>query len=410
MNTRWLQQLLNSENQSPNRRRYLSRTGWLSGTASVANVERLESRTLLAGVVEADDPVFGAGALTRDATQGLDFLDLSFTEGRSWQDVTGKFGTGQEFEGFRTALESEVVNLVINAGFTPDPLPGQRVDCDQEDDCLSDLVDLLGPTRTTGLSRTVDGHTGTTTGSEFPSNFRTAIVDSLAGTDNVDIRVSRLPTGGAVPGIATYLVRPSPVTAVTVAGQHIFYNDSFFDFDSDPTTSPFGSGDPAANANDDHAIATDKTPLLPGGTGGFVNYTSYSKGINGIMVDIDGLAGAPTDGDFEFRIGNDDDMANWPLAPAPFGVTVHPSEGDGGSDRVTIIWLDGEIRNTWLPVTVKATVPTGLGDVHVFYYGNAVGESGDRTHGQCVCQFYRPHTDATQPEDVPESGDGQGST
>ena len=48
--------------------------------------------------------------------------------------------------------------------------------------------------------------------------------------------------------------------AATVTGQHIFYNNSFFDFDSDPTTSPFGSGDLAANANDDHAVATDKTP------------------------------------------------------------------------------------------------------------------------------------------------------
>ena len=38
--------------------------------------------------------------------------------------------------------------------------------------------------------------------------------------------------------------------AATITGQHIFYNNSFFNFDSDPTTSPFDSGDPEANAND----------------------------------------------------------------------------------------------------------------------------------------------------------------
>ena len=139
----------------------------------------------------------------------------------------------------------------------------------------------------------------------------------------------------------------------------MFYNSSFFNCDSDPTTTPFGSDDAAANANDDHASATDKTALLHGRAGAFVNYTSYS---NGIMVDIAYLAGTPAEADFEFHMGNmgnDDDTASWSLAPAPTSVTVRAGEGDGGSDRVTVIWPDGEIRNTWLQVTVKAAAVTG---------------------------------------------------
>ena len=37
------------------------------------------------------------------------------------------------------------------------------------------------------------------------------------------------------------------------------------------------------------------------------NYTSYSRGINGVMVDIVGLPAVPTDADFEFKVGNDSD-------------------------------------------------------------------------------------------------------
>ena len=58
-------------------------------------------------------------------------------------------------------------------------------------------------------------------------------------------------------------------------------------------------------------------------------------------------------------------------------MTVRAGKGDDDSDRVTAIWPDGEIRNTWLQVTVKATAATGLAADDVFYYGNAVGETGD---------------------------------
>ncbi|HUT09471.1 MAG TPA: hypothetical protein VMY42_03165, partial [Thermoguttaceae bacterium] len=45
-------------------------------------------------------------------------------------------------------------------------------------------------------------------------------------------------------------------------------------------------------------------------------------------------------------------------------------------DRVTITWADGAIRNQWLEVTVLAE-RTGLPADDVFYFGNAVAESGN---------------------------------
>ena len=48
-----------------------------------------------------------------------------------------------------------------------------------------------------------------------------------------------------------------------------------------------------------------------------------------------------------------------------------------GSDRVTLTWADGAIKNTWLRVTVKANSHTGLAGNDVFYFGNLVAETGD---------------------------------
>ncbi len=163
----------------------------------------------------------------------------------------------------------------------------------------------------------------------------------------------------------------------TVTGRHIFYNNSTWD--ADPANP---HGDPAANAYDDNAIAPEnssdphlsKTALLPGQTATFNNYTSYSLGINGIMVDFDHLPGTVTAADFEFKMGNTTTPDTWGPAPAPLSVTVRQVNG---IDRVTIIWADNAIQNTWLQVTVKATANTGLAQNDVFYYGNAVGESGN---------------------------------
>jgi hypothetical protein len=44
---------------------------------------------------------------------------------------------------------------------------------------------------------------------------------------------------------------------------------------------------------------------------------------------------------------------------------------------VTIVWLDDTFKNQWLEVTVRATGNTGIGREDVFYFGNAVGESGN---------------------------------
>jgi subtilisin family serine protease len=160
---------------------------------------------------------------------------------------------------------------------------------------------------------------------------------------------------------------PEPPTGeAVVVGRYVFYNGSVFDgFDS------------AANEADDAAIATDKQPLLPGETASFVNYTSYVRGLNGIMIDVAGLAGTPTAADFSFRVGPAGPGDAWLDAAAPEVITVRPGAGVDGSARITVTWADGAIRGTWLEVTVEPTAATGLATADVFHFGNAVGEVGN---------------------------------
>ncbi len=163
-----------------------------------------------------------------------------------------------------------------------------------------------------------------------------------------------------------------------VVGRHVFYNNSAFDGNN---------ADP--NPADDNAIAPDpqsagaawlgKTALLPGGTATFQNYTSYSRGINGIMIDIAGVPDGVTVGadDLQLRVGNSNDPSAWAVGPTPSDITVRRGDGVYGSDRITLIWPDNAIGKQWLQVTVLATANTGLTEPDVFYYGNAIGESGN---------------------------------
>ena len=159
----------------------------------------------------------------------------------------------------------------------------------------------------------------------------------------------------------------------SVVDRHLFYNDSAFD-----------GKDALANDQDDNAIATDKEALLPSSTENtatFLNYSSYTKGINGVMIDIENLtenlgSHELVDGDFQFHVGNNNDPGNWTQIMDKATINVRPNAGSEGSDRVTITFPDNLFRNVWLQVTVT-TDHTGLASPDVFYFGNAVGETGD---------------------------------
>ena len=141
----------------------------------------------------------------------------------------------------------------------------------------------------------------------------------------------------------------------------------------------------AINAADDLAIATDKTAYLPGtGAATFASVSSYTKGINGIMVDLAGPHGTLSLSDFQFRVGNNNSPSTWGTATLPTSMSVRTGAGYRGADRVEFIWNTGAPFKQWLEVITlangttnlpqKVGYPAGQGDV--FFFGNAPGNTG----------------------------------
>jgi hypothetical protein len=153
-----------------------------------------------------------------------------------------------------------------------------------------------------------------------------------------------------------------------VVGRQLFYHNSPR-YDVTNATFP--------GFSDDNAIASDKSAYLPGtGTATFSNITSYTSGINGIMVDIAGTHPGVTASDFTFKVGNNSSPGSWATAPNPTAVTVRANAGASGSDRVELIWADSAIRDQWLEVVVAAIANTGLTVPDVFFFGNELADTG----------------------------------
>jgi hypothetical protein len=167
-------------------------------------------------------------------------------------------------------------------------------------------------------------------------------------------------------------------TTTPVVGGSFFYNNSAFDRRS-----------PAANADDDRAVAPDKYPSVggnePSANAVPANYTTYDKGINGIMLDIVGAAAAGAAGrpltaaDFnlvvERTVRRDGRLVTETSpAPAPSAVRVRAGAGALGTDRVTLTWPDGAIRNAWLRVTYLRPDPAVRSTLS---FGNLVGNSAE---------------------------------
>jgi beta-glucanase (GH16 family)/regulation of enolase protein 1 (concanavalin A-like superfamily) len=159
------------------------------------------------------------------------------------------------------------------------------------------------------------------------------------------------------------------IRPAAVVGRWLFYNNSAYD-----------GSDPAPGPADDGAIDPTKLPLLPGQPATPANYSGYSKGINGVMVDLTGVANRAllSAADFTFKVGRSPDPSTWLAAPSP---AMMGRSAPDGSDRVELIWPDGAIADEWLQITVKANTNTGLPAPDVFYFGNLIGDTANDAAG-----------------------------
>jgi secreted trypsin-like serine protease/endonuclease/exonuclease/phosphatase family metal-dependent hydrolase len=162
-----------------------------------------------------------------------------------------------------------------------------------------------------------------------------------------------------LPVVADYTF---PITA-SVVNRQVFYSGS--------TNAAFGDG----SGNPINAIDPTKSALLPGQTAAVANYTNYSRGLNGIVVDISGtgnLAGI-TSSSFQFALWSDFSTTTPNFVTINPAVTVSTFAGGGpsGANRVKLSFPNNAIQNAWLRVTVLANTNTGLSADDVFYFGNA---------------------------------------
>lgn len=179
----------------------------------------------LGAIISADHPSFGVGSLTRDLAQGLDFLDMTESINRSYNDVASEFGSDGDFEGFRFATEEEVVSLVNNWGFSPGAIAGTSVSGDAGIDQLSGLFDLIGATHTRDDARLANGFTSTPAGPEEQRAFVLLdVFDHSTGplTSDVAAGTKSFPVTWSHPQMGSFLVQPSSVVpepgAITLLG------------------------------------------------------------------------------------------------------------------------------------------------------------------------------------------------
>ncbi|MEQ1825283.1 MAG: SdrD B-like domain-containing protein [Pirellula sp.] len=145
-----------------------------------------------------------------------------------------------------------------------------------------------------------------------------------------------------------------------------------------------GSSFAAGGVNIARALAPNKILAESGATPltlSFANVSNYTRGINGIVFDIAGLASTNlTVADFGFRMsptGLFDATANppssWLAAPPPSAIVVSPGNATTAA-RVRIEWADNAIINRWLQIRIAANGNTGLSVPKTYYIGHLYGE------------------------------------
>lgn len=140
-----------------------------------------------------------------------------------------------------------------------------------------------------------------------------------------------------------------------------------------------------AAGNPTKSIDPTKVALLPGVAATTANYTNYVRGLNGIIVDLHDPRGTPTAADFRFARWDGINAAGFvEFKPTSEQLTVSviPKAGEGGSHRIKLEFANKLVSNTWLRVTVLASLATALPKDDVFYFGNVMGDvTGPSSNG-----------------------------
>jgi hypothetical protein len=159
------------------------------------------------------DPIFGTNAVTRDLATGLDWLDLTLSTNRSYDDITGVDGSnelvaGGDFAGWRYATVAEIRLFFLDAGI-PD-VPGFSP---ANHDPVVALMTLVGITCVDqcGDLPTSIGVSGTPDAANPPLLFLPNLQEwASLGFGRTDLTLLSNPSTSA-PYLGHWLVRPAIV-------------------------------------------------------------------------------------------------------------------------------------------------------------------------------------------------------
>lgn len=140
-----------------------------------------------AAQIFSGDSSFGPDTVTIDAAQGLEFLDLTVTQGEDYAVVENALGPGGAYEGWRFATREELRRLTNNWGFSPEvPADFQgTLIADTPADQLQGLVDLVGVTAPGIQTRRSSGFHAT---SQSEGSAGMLLSFGLADTDSLTVR------------------------------------------------------------------------------------------------------------------------------------------------------------------------------------------------------------------------------
>lgn len=110
---------------------------------------------LLCGFQSAHAEIIDNDSFTTDTTSGLDWLDVTASQGLSYNEVVSQMGSGGLFEGWRYASTNELYGLFLNTGATLTyTLTNTYV---PENENFDLLIQMLGPTDSANLTFDADG-------------------------------------------------------------------------------------------------------------------------------------------------------------------------------------------------------------------------------------------------------------
>jgi hypothetical protein len=97
-----------------------------------------------ATLISANDAVYGSGSLTQDTVTGLEWLDLTISQGFSYNNVIN--GTGNSFlaNGFVVATMTQVEALLTNAGWNGADDSANSLGVTNHLATVTTLINLLG--------------------------------------------------------------------------------------------------------------------------------------------------------------------------------------------------------------------------------------------------------------------------